>query len=690
MGLNQYMEKAFAFEESGYVEEAVQLCLKCVQAFPEYENEILFEIAKMNYRNGKAEEALRQFLTLYELTGDHDIINLVIDAYYYNQEYAMRYHENCSLLENYPYFFGDKKLKKIEQIRFYPLFTGENQIYYFDKIKQEIKTILRLPVNEEKLRDCICLAEGLLYIDDILVIEKHTRKMNPLFDNENSLLLVYQEETWELFLQLADILKIALCDRIFLFDSLEELKKVLTFGQLPFPELLISNDYEKLKQIITDTSEKQRQIHMDYMEELCRYYKDNDQNIIRHIEEGKPNILFITSRYTTALQYHIRDCKEAAERLGMDTALLIEPNRFEQGVSLKTVLQTLMELKPDIVFLIDHFRFEYDIFLKLEQVIFIAWIQDFLPNIMNVHTPEKLGSRDIVLNHFITWKDFQKIGYDTRRVIDAPVPADANIYKKYELTVSEKEKYSCDICFVCHAADVDGYLKKLVENFPEEYQNMMYEIYYGYKKYVFLSGNLFETKYECKEFIKGALWQNYSIKISEEMLNDLANEMYLKFNEVLYRQALVEWLLEAGYDNIKLWGNGWVSSSKYAKYAMGPAENGKTLSKIYQSSKIVVGNNCLATGAARAWESMLSGAFYMSNYIPEEEDAADIRKIMKENEELVIYHGKEDFLNKIEYYLTHNEERQRMAEIGHKAALERMTYDIMMKRVIMELPEKLK
>ena len=45
MELSQYMEKAFYFEENGYAEEAIQLCSKCMQAFPEYSNEIEFEIA---------------------------------------------------------------------------------------------------------------------------------------------------------------------------------------------------------------------------------------------------------------------------------------------------------------------------------------------------------------------------------------------------------------------------------------------------------------------------------------------------------------------------------------------------------------------------------------------------------------------------------------------------------------------
>ena len=165
--------------------------------------------------------------------------------------------------------------------------------------------------------------------------------------------------------------------------------------------------------------------------------------------------------------------------------------------------------------------------------------------------------------------------------------------------------------------------------------------------------------------------------------------MYLWFNQAVYRQALADWLIDAGYKNIKLWGKDWLRNEKYKQYAMGIAENGETLSKIYQASKIVVGNNIGTTGAARVWESMLSGAFYMSNYIPPEEDAVDIRKILKVNEELVMFYDKTDFLNKVEYYLTHEKERQKMIEIGRKVALKKMTFECLMEKVVKEIPTRI-
>lgn len=77
----------------------------------------------------------------------------------------------------------------------------------------------------------------------------------------------------------------------------------------------------------------------------------------------------------------------------------------------------------------------------------------------------------------------------------------------------------------------------------------------------------------------------------------------------------------------------------------------------------------------------------MSNYIPPNEDVTDIRKIIKEQEEVVMFYDKEDMLKKVEYYLQHEEERKKMAEIGRNAASEYMTFDRLMDKALKEIPK---
>ncbi len=686
--LAQYMEKAFIFEESGFLDEAVQLCNKCIQAFPEFKDDIELELAKMCFRNHRIEQALIRFIILYQKTGNQDIFDLILDSYYKINEMDLNtcYESNYRLLEKYDYYYGEQKKQKI---RYYPLLINERVVYYFDRVAAEFHTIERCCINMQESDDNIYIAGNLLWEEDILNLEKMTRRAKRFLDAENALFLVYETEKWELLLQILDLKEMIEVGRIIFCNQIESLEQILLNEYLPFPTKVIGGLKDSIENVLQFLYIKLQKETVMYKENAMLYYTMNGKNIQKHIEDGRPKILFTTSRFTTALQYHTRDCKEAADRLGCTTMLQIEKSGIE-SICVFRFIKLIAEFMPDILFTIDHFRHERSILQGLENLVFICWAQDPIYDILGKNTESKLGVRDIVLTHYISWKKFWEVGYDKRRVIDAPIPADHHKYKNYELTTDEKKKYGCDLCFVCHGSDLNGHIQAVLKNYPEILQEPVDEIYKGYARYVFETGNLFFTEELFREYISGAMEQRFQLRLKEKMLNRMAEDMLSWFSQSVYRQALVDWLLDAGYDNIKLWGNGWMQEPKYAAYAMGPAENGETLSKIYQASKIVVGNNMRSTAAARAWESMLSGAFYMSNYIPPEEDCIDIRMIMKADEEVVMFYDKQDFLNKVEYYLSHEEERNRMAAIGQKVALERMTYDSLMKKVLKEVPERLK
>lgn len=204
MELNQYINKAFDFEEKGYVDEAIRLCSKCKQVFPEYKDEIELEIAKINYRNGREEVALPQFLALHNKTENDEVHGLIIEAYYgiRKQEFDGRYLENYRQLREYQHFFGNKEPL---EVRYYPILVTEDCIWYYDSVEKVFKDIKRCRIVMEKPSDDICLGNDLLWLEDILVLEKMTRKANPFMDMENALLIVYRRETWELLLQLLDL-----------------------------------------------------------------------------------------------------------------------------------------------------------------------------------------------------------------------------------------------------------------------------------------------------------------------------------------------------------------------------------------------------------------------------------------------------------------------------------------------------
>lgn len=685
--LNHYMNKAFDYEERGHVEGAIQLCSKCVQAFPEYKNEIKLEMAKIYYRNKKKEEALKQFLELLRETKDIVIHDLILEGYYgvSQQEFEERYQENYRQLKVYPHFFG---CREPEEIRYYPIWKSEDSLCYYDSVEKAFYDLERCRLSMKDPKDCICLGNDLLWIEDILLLEKLTRTKEKFMDCENPLLAVYRKETWELLLQLLDLKELMVYDRIIFYDDRSKLEMSLLEEGVHFPSIIVGELSDEIFQILDHAYEKYQQEYAQYKKEALEYYHNNGENILKHMKEGTPKILFLTSRFTTVLQYHVRDCKMAAERMGLSTELIIEKDSLCTGWTELLRVKKITEFKPDVIFLVDHFKFEDDELNDLENIICISWVQDPMENVMDKKTPGKLGSRDFVMNHYISSKEFNNVGYSESCLIDAPVPANSFLYKPYQLEEKEREGYSCDICFVCHGSAVETCINRVFNNIPVLHDEI-YAVYKGYQKYVYETGNIFYTKEAFKMYIEQALLHHYNIELVPNVLEYLTNDMQMWFNQVVFRQALVDWIIDAGFTNIKLWGNGWLAEEKYKKYAMGPAKNGETLSKIYQASKIVVGNNIMTTSAARAWESMLSGAFYLSNYIPEENDYVDIRKIIEVGKDVIMFYNREDLIEKLHYYLEHEDERQEMIKRGREAALEKMTYDVLMKRVLKEVAERL-
>ena len=501
--------------------------------------------------------------------------------------------------------------------------------------------------------------------------------------------LIYTPEDIEVLLQVADIPDIVSRDCFVFVIGNEGVEKCFSDLFIQVPQFLFSLSSTELvfEDKINEVVQKRTGELEEKVRQLDEYYGSDDNGLEGRIREKRPRILFWTSRFTATLQYHVRDSMDAAKRAGCECYYLIEPASAKRITREKQV-DVLLSFKPDVIFDVDHMRFEND-YTIYPRIIYVTWIQDPLPVLIDPATRDRLQKRDILLNHLINEKEVVDIYGDI--LVDAPTPANSHIYKPYELTEKEKEEYGADICFVCHASDVEAYIDKVLSEYgqmtdDEVILGIIRDIFSNYRKEA-QKGNFFFSRKEFADFIV----EQFRLKgyeLGAENVDALADEMEKWYNQRLFRQILVDWMIEAGVTSIKLWGNGWKSSPKYTKFAMGPAQNGEVLSKIYQASKVVMGNNIRTTGAARAWESMLSGAFYLSNYIPEENDICDIRKMIPEGS-FEMFRSKEELIDKLSFYLENDEERQKMAEKGRKAALETMTFDALMDKLLRIMPEYL-
>lgn len=653
----------------------------------DYENikKLLVKVI-INLENKNYFLALTILIQIYEIQKFNCILDFIYTSYVCpNEEYYWKNLEkNLVLLDNYEYYYGKNiKISKQDKFRFDIIWINKQYLILFDgdKFIQKDFYDQDISISEDEVLFCMNVLSYnkiIKYDKDILIIPKggFNGMKQPIY-------LYYDREYFEILLRIIDFSEILAKKRFIILCERKNLEEFFLDFQVIMPTVIDI----RVEEVLIDIKNKKQIKIENTIKENKDYYNKNHNLIIDNIKNKKPRILFVTSLFTTALQYHTKNMERAARKAGYITDLLIEKSELHRSFQLDFIIK-INEFKPDIIFIIDHFRFEYEITDK--SIVFISWIQDPMPNIMDKQTPLKLTNRDFILNHFISWDKFFEIGYDKTHIIEGPIPANQDVYKKYNITKEEKQKYSCDICILCHTSPVENYIENQIfygEN--EDLNDKIKKVFYFY--YDLVQNDLDMIFYDIEEFelfIENYFIQIYHFKLNKRIIKFYATCMYQELNNIIFRHCLVDCLIEAGYTNIKLWGNGWSDEDKYLPYAMGKAENGETLSKIYQCSKIVLGHNLMTTAAARAWESIFSETLYLCNWIPPELDVTDIRTILKP-EEFVMFKGKEDLLSKVKYYLENEEERQRMIAIEKESALKKMTFDATCKRMLDVLKEQL-
>lgn len=680
--IEDIIEEAWGEAENENSKEAIKILEQAIKDFPEKEELILLQLAQIYFRERQDLKALELFMNCYNNSKSEEILQFLLYCYYEPNvdDYKKMNNSNIEYLKNYKYFYGD--IGEFKEVAEKILWYDKKQIISYRN--QEVCKIESSKFDYNSKNKLVILINE-FSIDNILLYEKATKVELNVETAEVPMYLYYDEQVFSIVTQLLDFSKIVKKNHIVIIVGKKQLEEFFSDTQAIVPNYAVGerNSIITVVDILENCSKEITKKVNEYETSIRKYYKTNSLKILENIKNENPSILFITTRFSTAVQYHTRDCMNAAQEMGLKTELYIEKSDIHRE-TLKYQYEMIFKLKPDIIFCVDHFRFEYPDIPK--EAVWINWVQDPLEHIMDKNTPNRLSDRDFVLNHVYTWQEFKDLKYPEERLFDAPIPSNPTLYKPYELSKEEKEKYSCDICFVCHAAnfeeDLNNFLSTCNDSVMREYFGKMAYEYYNLANN---TGKLYYSKFQFKEFFS-TLLNKWCYAIEDSVLDSFVEGIYMWSNQRIFRQLLVNWLIDAGYENIKLWGNGWMNNKKYKKYAMGPAQNGEILSKIYQCSKINVGNNILTTSAARAWESMLSGGFYMANYIPEEDDISDMRKILQEDE-YVMFYDKDDFLAKIKYYLEHEDERLKMIEIGRKCALERMTFEVLMKKTVKNIAE---
>jgi len=320
-------------------------------------------------------------------------------------------------------------------------------------------------------------------------------------------------------------------------------------------------------------------------------------------------VLGITSRYTTFLQYSMRDWLAAFERMGHHTKLFIEKNDHEVSNNL-AVAATVAEFKPDLVLAIDHYRDEVG--TVPDQVPMVMWVQDNLPNIFRPQAGAAQGPRDFCMG-FGKLQLSQRHGYPRQRFLAANIGVNTQRFTPTELSADELRQFSCDVSYISHASvPADVLVKRQVEKLGSPQGTRLFHDMYDRLVAHYESGGPALDEPIIKQMFADSLIATRS-NVNEETGAQILSMFSQSINNAVFRHQALRWLSELGVD-LRIYGTGWEQHPQLARHARGVADNQTQLRTIYQASKINL--QVTASGAVhqRLLDGLAAGGFFLIRY----------------------------------------------------------------------------
>lgn len=238
------------------------------------------------------------------------------------------------------------------------------------------------------------------------------------------------------------------------------------------------------------------------------------------------------------------------------------------------------------------------------------------------------------------------------------------------------EKYGCDVSFVGSLYSEKGTHQRISDSLPPYLMGYVDGIInaqlnvYGYN---FMEDSLDESFIE--EFKKHMEWQ-----LPPDYMDDARSviaDYYFGYRcTMLDRIATLDAV--SRQFNTDLYTTSDTAMLPHINNC-GIADSNTMLPKIYKCSKVnlEIASKTFKSGMTlRLFEIMCAGGFVIANYQTEIPDYFTIDK------DVVVYESIPDLLNKIDYYLTHDDERMEIAANGQKKVLEHHTYDIRVRQML--------
>lgn len=329
----------------------------------------------------------------------------------------------------------------------------------------------------------------------------------------------------------------------------------------------------------------------------------------------------------------------------------------------KKIEQMLIKNKYDMVFTVNYFALISNACQKLH-IKYVSWTCDN-PLISMYHESVYHDCNYIFTFDKTNYLEFKGMGVE--HIWYLPLAVDVERLDAIMEQSDDLGKYAADVAFVGSLYERNSY-DKLKNRLPEYLRGYFDAVM---EAQLNISGaNIVEPMLTAD--ILEQLQEYFQLEKSEGSFSDLGlifqtTVLGFKIAEIERRRALIEL---SKYYRVNVYSNSDVSDLLRIQYC-GSVDYWSEMPKVFRASKINLNftiPNIKSGIPLRMWDVLGAGGFLLTNY------QAEIPYYFEEGKDLVCFDGVDDLREKVGYYLTHEKERQEIAQSGYRKVKERHNY----------------
>jgi hypothetical protein len=405
-------------------------------------------------------------------------------------------------------------------------------------------------------------------------------------------------------------------------------------------------------------------------------------------------ILGLSSRFTTMLQYSMRDIGDALRSLGYQFHMHLECANHRCTTTL-SVRKCIESFDPALIVLINHLRYK-DPRIFCDRPI-LTWIQDPMDNLLCAKAGASIGPRDFVCGYYRD-RCISEFGYPAEQFLDNWFfPVSTRMFHDEPPTDDQMARYAADIVYVGHC---HGSPRTVCQQAQRQYPHLHALIAGVVDQMLQLHRSGAHVPGLDGETLIQPLAATLGVSVPRDQADAIASWVAMRVFDMAFRHETLEWVARWATRTgrrFRIYGKGWDTHPLFSRWACGPLAHGEELR--VASCCATLSLQTIHTGFAhqRTYEALASGSLVLARWTPwtyggvnragyldRRASGAPSQGVATLFPDLdpVTFHTEREFGERADHYLADAPARAEMLQRLRSTVIERFSYQSVMPSIL--------